>query len=309
MSTLVSTIIRSGGTAGALVYQGVWNANTNTPAIVNGVGNKGQYYKVSVNGTTNIDGISTWYAGDIIAFNGTTWDKIDGIPDEVLAVNGQTGNVSITNITGNAATASTATTQLYSDSSTKIATTAFVHDVVANDTGHLSIAGGTMLGSLTLASNPVSALQAATKQYVDNQANPGVGRIVWTDYIDVAVPAYNLAFADVKVHSFTTPANCSLTQILYRTSSHHSNNGLSVEWRLLLNGVQIAYTQTNATSSDNLVCPIFMSSNIAVNPSTTYTLTLQALNYSSAGNIWTNGGQNSSSNVPMGQSEIDLLYF
>jgi hypothetical protein len=173
MSTLVSTIIRSGGTAGALVYQGVWNANTNTPAIVNGVGNKGQYYKVSVNGTTNIDGISTWYAGDIIAFNGTTWDKIDGIPDEVLAVNGQTGNVSITNITGNAATASMATTQLYSDSSTKIATTAFVHDVVANDTGHLSLAGGTMLGALTLASNPVSALQAVTKQYADSLSNPG----------------------------------------------------------------------------------------------------------------------------------------
>lgn len=65
-------------TVGGLVYQGVWNANTNTPAIpVASVANKGFYYKVSVVGTTNIDGINEWKIGDWIVSNGATWDKID----------------------------------------------------------------------------------------------------------------------------------------------------------------------------------------------------------------------------------------
>lgn len=33
---------------GALQYQGVWNATTNSPTLVSGTGTKGQYYKVSV---------------------------------------------------------------------------------------------------------------------------------------------------------------------------------------------------------------------------------------------------------------------
>jgi hypothetical protein len=41
--------------------------------------------------------------------------------------------------------------------------------------GGLPITGGTMTGALTLAANPTSALQAATKQYVDNNYIPIVG--------------------------------------------------------------------------------------------------------------------------------------
>jgi len=45
---------------GALVYQGTWNAATNTPALTSGVGTKGQYYKVSTAGSTTIDGHNIW---------------------------------------------------------------------------------------------------------------------------------------------------------------------------------------------------------------------------------------------------------
>ena len=78
---------------GAVIYQGTWNASTNTPTLVSGTGTKGYLYKVSVAGNTNIDGISTWNVGDSIVFNGTTWDKIDGIATEVLSVFGRTGAV------------------------------------------------------------------------------------------------------------------------------------------------------------------------------------------------------------------------
>jgi hypothetical protein len=78
---------------GGMVYQGTWNATTNTPTLTSGTGTKGWFYKVSVAGSTMVDGISQWNVGDEIAFDGTTWDKFAGIASEVLSVNGQTGAV------------------------------------------------------------------------------------------------------------------------------------------------------------------------------------------------------------------------
>jgi hypothetical protein len=78
---------------GAMNYQGTWDASTNIPAITSSVGEKGHYYTVSTGGSTNIDGIDVWYVGDVIVFNGTTWDRLDGSAGEVLSVNGLTGAV------------------------------------------------------------------------------------------------------------------------------------------------------------------------------------------------------------------------
>lgn len=80
---------------GALVYQGTWNAATNTPTLASSVGNKGDYYYVSVAGTTNLNGISDWQVGDFAVFNGSIWQKIDNT-DAVLSVNGKTGVVVLT---------------------------------------------------------------------------------------------------------------------------------------------------------------------------------------------------------------------
>jgi hypothetical protein len=77
---------------GALVYEGTWNAATNTPTITSGVGEKGHYYVVSVSGNTTIDGISGWVTGDWIVFSGTEWQKVDNT-DAVTSVNGYTGTV------------------------------------------------------------------------------------------------------------------------------------------------------------------------------------------------------------------------
>lgn len=78
---------------GASVYQGTWNAATNTPAIpAAAIGNKGWYYSVAVAGTTNINGINSWAVGDQIISNGTVWQKIPNA-DAVNSVNGQTGIV------------------------------------------------------------------------------------------------------------------------------------------------------------------------------------------------------------------------
>jgi len=63
---------------GAVNYVGTWNASTNSPTITSGSGDKGDYYVVSVAGSTNIDGQTLWGVGDWIIFNGAVWQKVDG---------------------------------------------------------------------------------------------------------------------------------------------------------------------------------------------------------------------------------------
>ena len=75
-----------------LSYQGAWNALTNVPFLQSSVGTNGDYYVVSVAGSTNLNGITDWQVGDWAIYNGTSWQKIDNT-DSVVSVNGYTGAV------------------------------------------------------------------------------------------------------------------------------------------------------------------------------------------------------------------------
>jgi hypothetical protein len=79
---------------GGVNYIGTWNATTNTPTLSDsGVGGvKGDYYVVSVSGSTSVDGITDWKVGDWIINNGTIWEKADHT-DIVSSVAGKTGAV------------------------------------------------------------------------------------------------------------------------------------------------------------------------------------------------------------------------
>jgi hypothetical protein len=84
----------------SLTYKGTWNASTNTPTLASSVGAKGDYYIVSVAGTTNLDGITDWQPGDWVIFNGTVWQKIDqswataGVNNNITSMTGITGGIS-----------------------------------------------------------------------------------------------------------------------------------------------------------------------------------------------------------------------
>ena len=64
-----------------LVFQGTWNASTNSPTLTSGSGTTGNFYIVSVAGSTNLDGITDWQVGDWAVFieQGASdqWEKID----------------------------------------------------------------------------------------------------------------------------------------------------------------------------------------------------------------------------------------
>jgi hypothetical protein len=79
-----------------MTYEGVWDANTNTPTLADGVGNTGEVYRVTVAGTQDLgSGNISFTVGDYVIYNSSgVWEKSD-TTDAVASVNGQTGIVSL----------------------------------------------------------------------------------------------------------------------------------------------------------------------------------------------------------------------
>lgn len=79
-----------------LEFKGAWNAATNTPALLDGSGTVGAFYKTSVAGTQNFgNGSYTFAVGDWVIYAGGTWQRI-GVHESVMSVNGKTGAVNLT---------------------------------------------------------------------------------------------------------------------------------------------------------------------------------------------------------------------
>ena len=122
-----------GSAVGGLSYQGTWNASTNTPTLTSSVGTNGYYYVVDTAGSTNLNGITDWKAGDWLIFNGSTWQKIDqswaiaGANDNITSMTGITGGISSPDFiqfdTG--ATVTNATGKLYYNAEDQFQTLSF----------------------------------------------------------------------------------------------------------------------------------------------------------------------------------------
>jgi hypothetical protein len=60
-----------------LTYKGLWDATLNSPTLTSSVGTAGDFYIVSVAGTTNLNGVTDWQVSDWAIFEGGVWQKID----------------------------------------------------------------------------------------------------------------------------------------------------------------------------------------------------------------------------------------
>lgn len=159
---------------GALNYQGAWNATTNSPTLTSGSGTKGYYYKVSTAGTTAIDGISQWNVGDLIAFNGMAWDKIDGVASEVISVAGRTGTVVLTtsDIGGIASYARLDTAQQYTAQQNAQSATLTDGASISWNLNSQQAASVTLGGNRTLA-NPTNMANIGTYVLIVKQDGTG----------------------------------------------------------------------------------------------------------------------------------------
>lgn len=78
-----------------LQYKGTWDADTNTPTLMSGVGTAGFVYIVNVAGATILDGAGPWGVGDWALFDGTVWQRVENTAP-VSSVNGMNGAVVLT---------------------------------------------------------------------------------------------------------------------------------------------------------------------------------------------------------------------
>jgi hypothetical protein len=148
LDTLASLQSQIDALDGFLDYKGTWNASTNTPTLVSSTGTKGDYYVVSVAGSTNLNGETTWGVGDWVVFNNSVWQKVDG---------GSTGNFTTAAIATSLNLAyGTASTALALDASKNVVSvtnTGTGNNVLAGSptlTGTVNAAAVTMSSNLTL---------------------------------------------------------------------------------------------------------------------------------------------------------------
>ena len=138
---------------GALNYKGTWNASTNTPALASSVGTKGDYYVVSVAGSTTLDSISNWGVGDWAAYNGSVWQRVEGGAD------GNFVNLSVSSTsTLSGLTASTALALDASKNVVSVTNTGTGSNVLANSPTLTTptIAGATLSGTVAGGGNQIN---------------------------------------------------------------------------------------------------------------------------------------------------------
>lgn len=152
----------------ALVWKGQWSAASNTAPPTPAVGTGAHFYRISGAGTINS---VTYEVGDYIHWDtvSLSWFKIDGT-DAVMTVNGVSpvgGNVSITTITGNAATA------------TKLATARLIAGKSFDGTANITLAAsdvGAVPQARTINSKPLTS--NITLSSADVGALPATGGTV-----------------------------------------------------------------------------------------------------------------------------------
>jgi hypothetical protein len=124
-----------------LVFQGTWNASTNTPTLTSGSGTTGHFYIVSTDGSTNLDGITDWKVGDWAVFveQGATdaWEKVDN--SSVLDGSGTGQKVTMWSGSGTSNTLTDAPITVSSNDST------FAGNITTTSTatGAITLDGGT----------------------------------------------------------------------------------------------------------------------------------------------------------------------
>lgn len=162
---MLKTVSSITNAIGALNYKGTWNANTNTPALASGVGTKGDYYVVSVAGSTTLDGISNWGVGDWAVFNGAAWQRVEGGAD----LNGVNLSVSGTT-TLSALTASTALALNASKEVVSVTNTGSGNNVLATSP---QIATPTLTGDVSMSTG--NLVFGTSGKGIDFSATPGTG--------------------------------------------------------------------------------------------------------------------------------------
>ena len=185
-----------------LVYKGTWNANTNTPTLASGTGTTGEFYIVSVAGSTNLDGITDWQVGDWAIFVEVgvtdTWQKIDNSQ----SITGSGATNKITKWTAPTVLG----TGLIEDDGT---------DVTIGNSGNLIVEGNTTLGNADSDTTTVKG-PAHFEETLRADVGISLGNATYGSAGQVLTSGGGAA----TVNTWTTPTTGTVTSVA-------TNNGLT----------------------------------------------------------------------------------
>jgi len=286
---------------GALVYQGSWNASTNTPTLTSSVGTKGNYYVVSVAGTTNLDGIALWSVGDWAVFNGSTWQKVEGGTSEAFVT------ITVTSLTG----------YMYANNNSPV--TASTTIPVANVSGAVPntvniiagtnlTGGGALTGNVTI-NNPYNGTVTSVATGTGLTGGPitASGTIsIATTGVTAATYGSASAVPQVTVNAqgqVTSASNVSISIAPSQINATIPNSGLANS-SITLGNTTIALGGT-ATSVGNLTLnnATIVSSNVSI---TGGTINVQTTNITATVSSTATYGTASLPLQPLGFLEVDL---
>jgi len=274
---MLKTVSSVTNALGALVYQGTWDASANNPTLTSSVGTKGNYYVVSVAGTTTLNGISSWSVGDWAVFNGSVWQKVDGGTSESFinltvtgtaniatgnVVNMTSSNVTITGGTENAVTYTNVTISsgnvtvtndnvAYSNISTALRTQSL--------TGYLY--GNANTGNVTASTSiPVANVTGAVSSVTGTSPISSSGG---------TTPAISLNTSGVTAASYGGAANsATITVDTYGRITAASNTAIAIA------NTQVSGLGTMSTQNSNSVT--ITGGNAAVNIANVVTLNVSS---------------------------------
>ena len=206
-------------------YQGQWNANTNTPVLIDGTGDIGDVWEVTIAGTQDLgSGNIIFKIGDWVVYNGTIWEKSIN-SNEVVSVNGFVGAVTLTTTNINEGT-----NLYYTD--TRVQTYLTSISAVTGIITQNQIGYGNALNQLTSNSNFTyngstvaigTTPNASYKFFIDTTTITGLAiKNVSTDALDI-LDASNNSIIKIDTN-YQLSFNTGINPITLGTFGNYSNN-------------------------------------------------------------------------------------
>jgi hypothetical protein len=201
LDTLASLQTQINNLGNGLVYKGTWNASTNSPTLTSSSGTSGNYYVVSVSGSTNLNGVTDWVASDWAIYNGSVWQKIDQT-NLVTSVAGKTGAVVLNNtdVSGFASIAAAG--------GTTVLTVSSAPNYVVTGSGGQTIQ---LPDATTLQNGAIFSFnnnQSSGTIIVKNNSSTTVATIQSGGYVSLVLLSNSLAAGSWDVHNYA-PSNVS----------------------------------------------------------------------------------------------------
>jgi hypothetical protein len=233
---------------GNVNFQGLWNASTNTPTLVDppSSGTKGYYYIVSTGGT--FAGI-TFEVGDWIISNGTAWGKVDNT-DAVSSVFGRTGNVVASNGDYNTSQVTESGNLYYTEARVNANTNVAANTAARHNAVTLGTANGLSLStqqlSLALASGSTTGALSSTDWTTFNNKENAITAGTTAQYFrgDKTFQTLNTAAVPELTNLYYTEARVNAnTNVAANTAARHAAvtlgtaNGLSLSTQQLSLGL------------------------------------------------------------------------